>query len=76
MRTEVGDNPMLFVGVSRTKTRAGYFGPGSGVELKAGRCVLRTEVGDTPRPFVGFAWPETRAVYFGPGSGVEFKAGR
>ena len=55
---EVGGNPILLVGFSRTKTRTVCFGPDSEVEFKAGRCVLRTEVGDTPRPFVGFAWPE------------------
>jgi hypothetical protein len=76
LRTEAGGNPMLFARFSRPETRAVYFGPGSGVEFKAGRCVLRTEVGDTPRPFVGFSRTETRAVYFGPGSEVEFKAGR
>ncbi len=76
MRTEVGDNPMLFVGFSRTETRAGYFGPDSEVEFKAGRCVLRTEVGDTPRPFVGFSRTETRANYFGPGIGAGFTTGR
>ena len=73
---EVVGNPILFVGFSRSETRTVYFGPGSGVEFKAGSCVLRTEVGDSPIPFVGFSRTETRTVYFGPGSVVEFKAGR
>ncbi len=68
---EIGGNPMLFVGFSRTETREGYFGPDSEVEFKAGRCVLRMEVGDNPRPFVGFSWTEARVVYFGPDSGAE-----